>query len=159
LTTRAGRFGVPSLSKEIEMDESTRRLNEAFRDIIGRFEQDNMRNEAEAAKANPQAHKLSRVMAEGRLNYRYYDGGRDRRGRRVTYCYSTGRNVAGYFLTWRQVETPAKRKATKIGDLVSTIERDQWSASRSKKTIKGRAEARCKAYRARRRKPAGAAIA
>lgn len=136
------------------METLQRMLNEMFGQVQRNFNAE----ESARAKADPQAHKLTRVF-EGRTNYRYYDGGKDSRGRKVWFCYSTGRNVAGYFLTWRQVETPAKLKARKPGDLVSTTTRDQWSASRSKKTVKERAAARCKAYKARRAAAKGPAIA
>jgi len=80
-----------------------------------------MNNEREtaAAKADPAAHKLSRVF-DGGPRYRYWRAGRDARGREVRFCWSTNRNVAGYFLAWREV----------IGKTSS--KRDQWAARKSR---------------------------
>lgn len=129
------------------MRDMQRMLNEMFGQVQRNF------NAAEAidAKANPQAHKLSKVM-EGKygLRYVYTDGGKDGRGRKIWFCRSTHRNVAGYFLVWRQIETPAKRKAVKPGDLVSTIDRDRWSAFKSKKAAIAACRRRAEAFKNRR---------
>lgn len=138
------------------MDEATlsrmnRKLNDAFADIFRRMERENLARESEAAKANPKAHKLSRVMEGDRgLNYRYNNAGKDGRGRTIWFCRSTHKNVAGYYLVWRQIETPAKRKAKKPGDLVSTIKRDQWTGFKSRKSAIDLCRRRAAAFKARR---------
>jgi hypothetical protein len=129
------------------MKDLQRMLNEMFGQVQRNF------NEAEAvaAKRDPKAHKLSRVSAKG-SRYVYTPGGKDGRGRTIWFCRSTQRNVAGYFLCWRQIETPAKKKATKPGDLVSTIKRDQWSGFKSKKSAIALCRRRAAAFKAKRSK-------
>lgn len=118
------------------MNDATRRLNEMFGGIVRRMKAENMQRESDDAKADPRKHRLSRVMQSGNLNYRYNDGGRDGRGSKVWFCRSTGRNVAGYFLAWRQVETKDK------------IKRDRWIASRSKKRVTEVCRKRSAAFKA-----------
>lgn len=137
------------------MDEATRRLNEAFGDIFRRMERENLEREAEAAKANPKAHKLSRAMPKGN-RYVYTPAGKSARGATIRFCRSTQRNAAGYFLCWREVETPSKKKAKKVGDLVSTTKRDQWTGFRSKKAAIALCRRRAAAFRARQRARPGA---
>jgi hypothetical protein len=135
---------------EAAISRMNRKLNEAFAGILNTMASENMAIEERAAKANPKAHKLSRVMAgKYGLRYVYSDGGKDKRGRKIWFCRSTHRNVAGYFLCWRQVETPAKKKATKPGDLVSTIKRDQWTGFKSKKSAIALCRRRAAAFRKR----------
>jgi hypothetical protein len=69
-----------------------------------------------------------------RPSYRYFDAGRDGRGRRVVFAWATVRNCAGYFLGWREV---AGKKQTK---------RDRWTASRTRGTVKARALERRMAF-------------
>lgn len=47
--------------------------------------------------------RTARWFMPGRGNYRYYLGGKDGKGRRVWFCYSLHRNLAGYYLSWRLV--------------------------------------------------------
>lgn len=131
------------------MDEATKRLNAAFADVFRRMERDNLEREEEAAKANPTAHKLSRVFAKGN-RYVYTPAGKSARGATIRFCRSTQRNVAGYFVCWREVETPAKKKAKNVGDLVSTTKRDQWTAFKSKKSAIALCRRRAAAFRKRR---------
>lgn len=65
--------------------------------------------EADAAKSDPVRYKLSTIFAKA--SYRYVDAGRDGHGRAVRFCWSSHRNVAGYFLGWREVsgKTTTKR--------------------------------------------------
>lgn len=100
------------------------KLNPEVRSLMSKMWADIQRssNEAEKrrAEADPVKHKLSRVI-EGGTGYSYYDAGKNGRGSRVRYCYATNRNVAGYFLLWR--ETLMAKKVT----------RDLWDATTSKK--------------------------
>jgi hypothetical protein len=116
-------------------------MGDMWRDI----QQSGMKREQEAAEANPQAHKLSRTFGPGvKLNSVYYSAGKDGRGRKVAFFYSTNRNVAGYFLAWRQIEGK------------KTVKRDQWSARRSKKAISDLCRRRAEAFEARQRARRGA---
>lgn len=71
------------------------------------------------AKSDPVKHKLTKIM-EDDSNYGYFSAGKNGRGSAVRYCYTVGRNVAGYFLIWREIETAKK------------VERDQFDATTSK---------------------------
>lgn len=116
------------------------RLPAEFVRFLRDMEQDSMAAEQRRAEADPVKHKLSRVFPPGRpLNYRYYEGG-TRRGRNVRFCWSTSRNVAGYFLAWREVSTKTETK------------RDQYIANRVKQRLIERCEARMKAHRNRKTK-------
>jgi hypothetical protein len=94
--------------------------------LFAEFEQDNRRRELEAAKADPKKHKLTKVF-ENRTNYRYYPGGKDGRGWEVRFCWSSHRNVAGYFLGWREVIPPRKARTT------LQFKRDQYVARKVKR--------------------------
>jgi hypothetical protein len=89
--------------------------------IFADFPRMNREREAAAAKADPAKHKLSRVFNDSR--YRFYDAGRNGRGQVVRFCYSSHRNVAGYFLGWREIEG---KKQTK---------RDQWTARKTRTAV------------------------
>jgi hypothetical protein len=111
-------------------------LTQRLAPLFAELEQAHCNRLAEAAKKNPLANKLTRVF-DGRMNYRYYSAPKNGKGQRVLYCWSVGRNVAGFYLGWREVYM-------KNG----TVKRDQWLSRRVK--------ARCKEVAARR---AGVALA
>jgi hypothetical protein len=115
--------GYDDIARDIEAvlnadyrESISRRLNEHWASWQ-RFEND--REEAEA-KADPVRHKLSKLFDNS--NYRYYRS-KDGRGREVRFCYSCHRNVAGYFLAWREVIGKKEAK------------RDGWIANRRKQTL------------------------
>ena len=85
------------------------------------FARMNREREEAAAKANPQAHKLSRVFRDSR--YRFYEAGQNGRNQVVRFCYSSHRNVAGYFLGWREIEGKTQTK------------RDQWTARKTRSAV------------------------
>lgn len=92
------------------------------------------------AKANPRAYRTSRVFPPGvNTSYRYYPAGKDGRGRTIRFCWSCHRNVAGYFLAWREVRS-------KDG---SEGRRDQWAARRTRKRLEERAKRLADAFRAK----------
>lgn len=93
----------------------------AIQELFADFTKMNREREATAAKADPSKHKLSRVMDNTR--YRFWDGGTNGRGQRVRFCYSTHRNVAGYFLGWREVVGKTQTK------------RDQWTARKTRSAV------------------------
>ena len=111
--------------------EVSRSLHELWNDL----EQSGRRREAEAAKAAPATHKLTTVFENG-MRWLYFKPVRTR-GRETRFCYSTTRNVAGYFLTWREV------RGAKHG------KRDMFRASKRRKTVEGIAQKRASALRAK----------
>jgi hypothetical protein len=76
--------------------------------------------EREQVKADPETNRTTRIFVDGGSGYRYYSA-INGRGSQVRYCYSTRRNIAGYFLIWREVET--KRQ----------IKRDRWDSTKTKR--------------------------
>jgi hypothetical protein len=83
--------------------------------------------EAWAARRDPVKHKLTRVMDKP-MSYRYCPQKKSRPGTTVWWCWACHRNVAGYFLSWREVRH-------KNG----TVRRDYWFAHRVKTRLKERA--------------------
>lgn len=110
------------------MDEATTRLNDAFRDILMRFEVENAQRAIAAAKADPVKHKKT-LQWDGELRWRYFEGGLDRRGVRRRFCYTTTRNAAGYFLSFVEVWDSKKGRG----------ERKDFGASKTRKLMKERA--------------------
>lgn len=126
------------------MKRDTLRLAQAGAEISARlaplfeeFAQAQMASEERAAKADPLKHKLSRVMERGKpLSSRHWGAIKVSPTRTVKFCWSAHRNVAGFFVGWREVEIIIKRKRpAKVGELVSTIKRDQFCARRVKKRL------------------------
>lgn len=95
------------------MDEATRRLNEAFQNILLGFEAERREALIAAAKADPVKHKKT-LQFDGRLSWLYYGGGVDRRGIRRRFCYTTTRNAAGYFLSFVEVYDTKKGRGERI---------------------------------------------
>ena len=93
-----------------------------IQDLLRSFESMNNEREEAAAKADPLKHKTTRLFGAGvSASYRYYGGKRNGKGQRVMFCYSVHRNVAGFFLGWREVYM-------KNG----TVKRDRWVSRRVK---------------------------
>ena len=102
----------------MSISEASRHVNR----VLHGFLADMQAAQIERIKADPRAHRLTRIMADGKpARYRYYPAGKNRRGQEVWFCWSSHRNAAGYFLCWRETWM---RKVTK---------RDQWDATPSKK--------------------------
>lgn len=118
-----------------------RRLAPLFEEI----EQANNLHAKREAEKDPLAHKLSRVMKN--TAYRYYDGGRNGQGSRVWFCWSTHRNVAGFFLGWREVHFKSGK-----------TKRDKWLSRRSRKRCKEIAHRRSEAFKNPPERPAEAAV-
>lgn len=102
------------------MRDAPKEVQKLFAGLWAGIQKSERDAEAAAAKINPVKHRLSRVI-DGHLGYTYLDAGTNGRGSRVRFCCATNRNVAGYFLLWR--ETRMKKK---------TI-RDQWDSTTSKR--------------------------
>lgn len=90
-----------------------------LRDMWASFERDRQDHLVARAKADPKKYKLTTIFPDG-TNYHYWPAGMDGRNRKVHFCWSTKRNAAGYFLTWREV----------IGK--DNGKRDMWSARKTK---------------------------
>jgi len=97
--------------------------------------------EVAAAQADPQAHKLTTVF-DGELRWRYYSAGTMRGGHRVTFGWSTTKNAAGFYLTWREV-------VYVTGKRQGTGKRDQFAARRKRTAAKAIALRRSVAFQAR----------
>jgi len=119
-----------AIRRRLEADPAIRRL-------LQDLHQDVLEDRARRAKASPKAHKLTKTF-DGPLRWRYYSAGRDRRDRKVSFCYTTVRNAAGYYLGWREVEGANGGK------------RDQWTASKTRRVVAERAKQRRDAFVARR---------
>lgn len=112
--------------------------------IMGRMWQDiqqrAMKHEEEAAKTNPRKYRLSRTFPAGaKLNRVMFPQVKDGRGSWVSFGYMTNRNIAGYYLAFRQIVYKDGRG-----------KRDMWFASKSKKRVIDKSEARYKALSAKR---------
>ena len=69
------------------------------------------------------ADKTGNLIPEhGSINWRYRRA-TDGHGREMRFCWSVGRNAAGYFLAWREYATAD-----------GTIHRTDWTAHRKKST-------------------------
>lgn len=67
------------------------------------------------AKADPKSHKESFVFEDTHYRYNYIDAGTNGRGWSVRYCWTTTRNAAGYYITWRETKAPAHSRAEFTG--------------------------------------------
>lgn len=92
-------------------------------------------------EAGRTAEKKTRLFRGG-MSWRYWSGGKDGRGREVRFCYTVRRNVAGYFLGFREV-----RKADGSGF------RDGWFAHKRRATVRDRARALAEKQRKRKAPP------
>ncbi len=88
------------------------------------------------AKADPVKHKAT-LQFDGRLGWRYF-GDIVSRGKRYRYAFTTTRNAAGYFLSFREVVN--LKRGTGL--------RDQITASKTRSICKERARARYKRHKA-----------
>lgn len=110
-----------------------RRLEElpVVQEILADMAAADAKAKARRVDADPEKHKTTRLMEEGRPHsYWAYAGGTDEHGREVTWCYSCWRNRAGYFLVWREVWNLEKGEGF----------RDRWSAHKKRKVASAMAE-------------------
>lgn len=68
----------------------------------------------ETAKADPRRYRHTLIFGDVAATYRYAWAGRDGAGNDVRYCWSCHRNVAGYFLTWREMIGPHGGRRTEF---------------------------------------------
>lgn len=87
-------------------------------DFMRDLERQTRERQLKAAQANPEAHKLTLVLAPGTSNgdFSYYRAGRDGRGAQVAWCFMCKPNAAGYYLVWRERATSRR------------VVRTQWTA-------------------------------
>jgi hypothetical protein len=106
-------------------------------EIVAQIWADVMSNErriaADAARADPEKHKCTRIFP-GSTRFSYWEA-KDRRGSRVRFCYSAERNAAGYFMGWREVET------------AKAVKRRDFHVSQSKRDIKARCYRQFQAFK------------
>lgn len=122
------------------LTEASKRLNQLLGPLFMEMERDRNKAEEVRAKADPLAHKKTRVMAN--TGYRYWNAGRDGRGSLVLFCWSSHRNVAGFFLGWRQTQYRNGK-----------IKRDMWVSRRRRKRCIEIASVRRDKFRERHAKP------
>ena len=103
--------------------------------MIAEWEQESLRAEEKRIKADPLAHKLTTIFPRGDSGYLFWEV--KSRGRRYRYCYSTKRNVAGFYLGWREVLGKKNGK------------RDMWLSRRVRKAVAAIALARFKSHKQR----------
>lgn len=117
------------------------RLPPEIESVMLRMQVDAHERQRAAVLANPARHKLTTHFPEGaRMNSRYCRV--DKAGFPVVrYCYSTERNLAGYFLGWRET---IKRDGSG--------KRDQWIASKRRVVVREKAISRARAHNSRLRK-------
>lgn len=106
------------MSKNI-LNDAPPEVQKIFYGLWSDIQRQQNEREAAAARTDPVKHRLTKVMEGGKLGYGYIEH-RNGRGSRVRFCYSHHRNVAGYFLIWREVETKKK------------VVRSNWDATTSK---------------------------
>lgn len=101
------------------MNPVPKEVEEMVAGLIGSFHRDNLNREKVAAEADPLANKLSRVFKDS--SYRYFPM-TNKKGQRVLFCYSVHRNVAGFFLGWRETHLRNGK-----------VKRDMWLSRRVRK--------------------------
>lgn len=116
---------------------------ETVQGIWNRVHQNLMQIDVDLAKADPEKHKLTLVF-DGPMRWRYFDAGKDGRGWNVRFCWSTTRNAAGYFLSWREVRPPKGSSAKFV------MKRDQWIARKARHRCKTMCEKRYDRFKAAR---------
>lgn len=120
---------------EMKMDGKTIRIPGLER-VLMEMEISAQEVEREKIEADPKAHKTTGMMA-GHSRYRYWSAKHKLpTGERVTFCYSTGRNVAGYFLAWREVWDVEKGEGR----------RDHWVADKKRKMACEHAKRACEIH-------------
>ena len=91
------------------------RGNALLREVWADIQRANQRRELEAIKANPDKHRLTRIMTAGRnTGYVYWSAGQRMIGKtrkeKESYCVAKHKNAAGVFLMWRQVDRYKKAR-------------------------------------------------
>ena len=90
------------------MDDYWRRR---LQGIMERAEHARNNREMEEVLADPKANARTTLFTVD-VRYRMFDGGRAKGGERLWFCYSTVKNAAGFFLTWRELEGDEETRRT-----------------------------------------------
>jgi hypothetical protein len=88
-------------------DDYRERIERRLQPFLQRMELEAQDRERKLVEADPKKHSTTTIMA-GKSNYLRWPAKRivddeQERVSEVHFCYSTGRNIAGYFLAWREV--------------------------------------------------------
>lgn len=113
------------------------RLPPDLADMLAAARDDARRGQVDSIKKDPKANKLTTVF-EGDIRYLYYPAGKDGLKREIRFCYTTVRNAAGYFLSFREV---LSKKGGK---------RDQFAARKVRKRAAALAKGRADRFKERR---------
>lgn len=113
------------------------RLPSDIADMLAAAREDARRSQVDHIKKDPKANKLTGVF-EGDIRYLYYPAGKDGLKREIRFCYTTVRNAAGYFLSFREVLTKKGGK------------RDQFAARKVRKRAAALAKGRAERFKERR---------
>lgn len=117
-------------------------LPEPIQRIMLEMQVEQLERTRSAVLADPAKHKLTTHFPDNaRMRWIYYEV-KGKRGPRVRYCYSTERNLAGYFLGWRETFDAKKGRG----------KRDMWIASKRRKTVDAKALQRKRSHEARLKK-------
>ena len=109
----------------------------AIQRILMEMEITRRKAEKSAVAKDPEKHKLTTLMAKN-ANYRIWRGGRDSKGRQVDFCYSSWKNIAGYYLSWREVFDQANGEGF----------RDKWVGHKQRKAASAMMERWAEEFRA-----------
>jgi hypothetical protein len=85
--------------------------------------------------------KLSRLFANN-TNWLSWPAGTNARGQKVFFCYTTKRNVAGYFLGWREVRPKGSKNSRSSIDYIRT----DWCARKVREELKWQQYNRAQAF-------------
>lgn len=105
--------------------------NPTIQRMLADLEQDRLRRHSERASKDPERHKFSKVFPGG-LRWRYFSAGKDGRGRRVRFCWSTTKNAAGYHLCWREVVSKDRGKRDQYQAVSTSAAGNRLSRQRMK---------------------------
>jgi hypothetical protein len=111
------------------------------------FEKAERRVDAQAAKEDPKANKLTQIT-KAPTTYRSFFGGKNRDGESVYFCVADYVNAAGYILSWRETRVMRSEFSVEVEDTAKRRRR-QWAASKSQETMIRLAKRRADKFAAR----------
>lgn len=121
-------------------EDYKKRIEQRLQPFLEEMELAAQKRERELVEADPKKHQATTLMAD-HSRYRYWSG-KNREKRRtvdgqervhvsdVRFCWSTGRNIAGYYLAWREV----------IDSTTGEGRRDRWVAYKKRNLARSHAE-------------------
>src|SRR5262245_12598237 len=102
--------------------------------MMREFEKAERRVEAQEAKDDPKANKLTQVT-KAPTTYKSFLGGVNRDGEYVYFCVADYVNAAGYILSWRETRVMHKGVFEIEVEDLNKRRRRQWAASKSQETM------------------------